>query len=114
MVYLLTAVLSLLLITQTAHAYSAAACTTACRNYHDDTASAKLCEQCATNMPLDYSMCTSACGYVDDVYNRWVDNICTRCFLLRPTLMLLICDFACKNAADKGNITICMRCYQGQ
>ena len=106
-------IVAILVIPRHSDAYSAAICMNACKNLQDK-ASANLCEQCATNMPLDYNMCTSACGHVDDVYNRWLDNICTRCFFLKPITMIFVCKSACKNTEDEGNEIICERCYLRQ
>ena len=69
-------VVGLMFVLRDSDAYSVDICMDACRNLQDK-ASADLCEQCAANMPLDYSMCTSACGHIDETYNRWLDNVYT-------------------------------------
>ena len=98
---------ALLAIPRESDAYSVDICMDACKNLQDK-ASASLCELCATDM------CTSACGYIGETYNSWLDSICTQCFYIKPVTMIFVCQFSCKNTQNKENEVICERCYHRQ
>ncbi|KAN0033810.1 hypothetical protein ACTFIV_000284 [Dictyostelium citrinum] len=86
-------------------AHSAATCINACGNTWS-SANTLICNQCAANPPIEFSMCKYACGNTISSQNT---IICNKCVTQMP-LTSEWCTHACGNTISPQLTQVCNRC----
>ena len=70
------------------------------------------CEMCASNPPITYHMCYSACQHTEKSFE--LSSICDECFQSGIHFMSKMCRLACRNPGYSPNAIVCKTCNENE